>query len=132
MIRRRLVAAAVAGLVLAAAPSTAHARHVVASCYGPGLIGNRTADGTVLTSRTLGIAHRTWPLGTRVHLRSGSTDVYVRVIDRGPFHKDRHGRYDRDVDVTIATARRLGYLPTIHHGACTTFGVRPIHIWRTR
>lgn len=129
MIRRFLLAALVVGtgmlLVLATAPA-AHSRPVVASCYGPGLFGNHTANGTVLTRRTLGIAHRTWPLGTRVHLRSGGTDVYVRVIDRGPFVRGR------DVDVTEATARRLGYLPTPHHGACTTFGVRTIHIWRTR
>lgn len=127
MIRRLLVGAVVVvmGMLLVAAtappaeaawkPATARA-----SCYGPGLYGNSTANGTVLTTRTRGIAHRSIPLGTPVILASGSNATLTRVIDRGPFVAGR------DIDVTAATARDLGY------SSCRVFGVRTIVFWRNR
>lgn len=61
-----------------------HGRQL-ATWYGPGLFGNRTACGQTLTKRTWGIAHRTLPCGTLLHLVHKGRSVNVRVIDRGPF-----------------------------------------------
>lgn len=90
----------------------------VASCYGPGLYGNATANGTTLRVSTEGIAHRSLPLGTPVIVNIGRRATFARVIDRGPFVPGR------TIDVTAATARRLGY-PT-----CRAFGVRGVNLWR--
>lgn len=97
-------------LVLAADDSEA----ATASCYGPGLFGNRMANGGVLTRSTLGVAHRTLPLGTRLLVRYRKRRVVVTVTDRGPFVASRA------FDVTERVARRLGYR------TCTAFGVRRI------
>lgn len=104
------------GLMLNA--STSHA--AIASCYGPGLYGNRTANGTVLTTSTLGIAHKTLPLGTRLKLRSNGRTISVTVIDRGPYVAGRA------IDLTEASTRQLGY-PT-----CTAWGHRSVRTWRAR
>lgn len=75
---------------------------VVASWYGPGFYGNRTACGQVLTTALLGAAHRTLPCGTPVTLRYGSSTVTVPVVDRGP------QVYSRELDLTYATKVALG------------------------
>lgn len=86
-------------------PFTAY-RPAVASWYGPGFFGRRTACGERLTRRKLGVAHRRLPCGTRVALMNGRRTVVVRVIDRGPFVGGVH------YDLTEATARRLGVAQT--------------------
>jgi hypothetical protein len=78
-------------------------RPAMATWYGPGFYGRRTACGTTLTTRTLGVAHRSLPCGTRVTLTRGGRSVTARVIDRGPF-ADGY-----DWDLTAATAKRLGF-----------------------
>ena len=70
---------------------------VVASWYGPGFYGNRTACGQTLTTALQGVAHRTLPCGTLVHLRYGANEVTVPVVDRGP------AILSRDFDLTYAT-----------------------------
>lgn len=60
-----------------------------ASWYGPGLYGNRTACGGTLRPRTLGVAHKTLPCGTRVKFRHRGHVIVVRVIDRGPYISGR-------------------------------------------
>lgn len=77
-------------------------RRELATWYGPGFYGNRTACGQTLTTETLGVAHRTLPCGTRVSLLFGGRTVSVRVIDRGPFTNARW-------DLTKETADRLGF-----------------------
>lgn len=57
----------------------------LATWYGPGLFGNRTACGKTLRPSTWGIAHRTLPCGTLLTLNHRGRKVTVRVIDRGPF-----------------------------------------------
>ena len=81
-------------------------RAVKATWYGPGLFGNRMACGGKLTHRTLGVAHKSLPCGTKVALRYRGHTVVVPVIDRGP--------YARGVsyDLTQATARKLGMTQT--------------------
>lgn len=64
--------------------STNHGMQL-ATWYGPGLFGNRTACGTTLRRSSWGIAHRTLPCGTLVQLNHHGRMVSVRVVDRGPF-----------------------------------------------
>jgi rare lipoprotein A len=77
-------------------------RPALATWYGPGLFGNRTACGQVLTEQLQGVAHRTLPCGTRVALLYGGRRTVVEVVDRGPFGPGA------DWDLTQATARSLG------------------------
>src|SRR3954451_20237387 len=80
---------------------TADYRPVKAPWYGPGLYGNHLACGGRLAHRTLGVAHKSLPCGTKVALRYHGHTVVVPVIDRGP--------YARGVsyDLTEATAKKL-------------------------
>ena len=77
-----------------------------ATWYGPGLYGNKTACGATLTHRTLGVAHKHLPCGTKVALRYHGRTVVVPVIDRGPYSRGV------DYDLTYATARKLGMTQT--------------------
>ena len=72
-----------------------------ASWYGPGFYGNTTACGQTLKRRTVGVAHRTLPCGTKVVISYRGRFARTRVIDRGPFVKQR--RYERDWDLTSAS-----------------------------
>ena len=85
---------------------TADYRSARATWYGPGLYGNKMACGATLRHRTLGVAHKRLPCGTKVALRYRGNTVVVPVIDRGP--------YSRGVsyDLTEATARKLGMAET--------------------
>ena len=74
-----------------------------ASWYGPGLYGNNLACGGTLTPSTMGVANRTLPCGTKVHLRYHGKSVTVPVIDRGPYAGDR------EYDLTYATKQALGF-----------------------
>lgn len=78
----------------------------VASWYGPGFHGRPTASGEVFDMDAMTAAHRTLPLGTRIEVTVLATGrrTRVRVNDRGPFVDDRV------LDVSRATARRLGFL----------------------
>ncbi|HUG56194.1 MAG TPA: septal ring lytic transglycosylase RlpA family protein [Candidatus Limnocylindrales bacterium] len=59
---------------------------VVASWYGPGFYGNRTACGQLYTPEIVGVAHRSLPCGTLISITSpAGITVVVPVIDRGPF-----------------------------------------------
>jgi len=75
---------------------------VVASYFGPGLYGSRTACGQTLTTTLLGVAHRTLPCGSLVHLAYAGNEVTVPVVDRGPVI------LSREFDLTYATKIALG------------------------
>lgn len=77
-------------------------RYAVASWYGGGLYGNGVACGGTLTPSTMGVANKTLPCGTKVHLRYHGRSVTVPVIDRGPYVAGR------DYDLTEATKNALG------------------------
>lgn len=77
-------------------------REDMATWYGPGFYGNRTACGRTLTTDTLGVAHRTLPCGTMVSILYRGRTITVPVIDRGPYS---HANWD----LTSRTARRLGF-----------------------
>lgn len=68
--------------------------------------GTETASGETFKNEGLTAAHRKLPFGTKVrvtNLRNGKSEI-VRITDRGPFI--RH----RIIDVSIGTARRLGFV----------------------
>ena len=76
----------------------------VASWYGPGFHGKRTANGEVYNQHALTAAHRTLPLGTRAVVTNVDTgeSVEVRINDRGPY------KFGRVIDLSYAAARRIG------------------------
>ncbi len=86
-------------------------RWVSASWYGPGLYGNRTACGQVFTPDHWGLAHKSLPCGTLVHLNFDGRIVFVPVTDRGPFVEGR------EIDIAQAVARVIGFS-----------GVRPLQM----
>ncbi len=59
----------------------------IASWYGPGFIGNQTANGERYYGDELTAAHKRLPFGTRVRVTNiaNSCSVVVRINDRGPF-----------------------------------------------
>jgi rare lipoprotein A (peptidoglycan hydrolase) len=84
--------------------SSAGGRVTLASWYGPGFVGQRTASGEVYHRDDLTAASRSLPLGTRVqvtNLNSGRS-VVVRINDRGPYVRGR------GIDLSQRAAERIG------------------------
>lgn len=80
----------------------------MASWYGPGFQGRRTASGEKYNMYDLTAAHPTLPFGTKLMVRNARTGqtVMVRVNDRGPFAKSRI------LDLSYTAARQVGvYAP---------------------
>lgn len=75
----------------------------LASYYGPGLHGRKTASGERFDQNALTAAHRTVQFGTclRVVNMENGKSVEVRVNDRGPFKEERI------IDVSLGAARKL-------------------------
>jgi len=75
----------------------------IASWYGPGFHGNRTANGEIYDMFALTAAHKTLPFGTIVKVVDLDTgkSVVVRINDRGPFIKGRI------IDLSYAAAQKL-------------------------
>jgi rare lipoprotein A len=86
-------------------------RPSIATIYGPGLWGNKTACGKVLRRSTLGLANRTLPCGTPVAVYWHGRTIVVPVIDRGPYANGA------DWDLTVATSKALGMPGTETVGA---------------
>ncbi len=78
-------------------------RKRVASWYGPGFYGNRTACGQTFTSRLMGVAHRSLRCGYMVTIRYNGRYRTVPVVDRGPYVRGR------DFDLTEALRNYLGF-----------------------
>jgi rare lipoprotein A len=76
----------------------------VASWYGPGFHGRKTANGERFDMNALTAAHCTLPLGTQVRVTNTHTgqSVVVRINDRGPYV----GR--RLIDLSKASAQAIG------------------------
>lgn len=84
--------------------SAGHVERGIASWYGPGFYGKKTASGEVYTGRDLTAAHKTLPFGSRVLVRRLDTgkSVVVRINDRGPFIKGRI------IDLSKRSAEKIG------------------------
>lgn len=85
----------------------------IATLYGPGFWGHKTACGVTLRRRTIGVANRTLPCGTEVQVYYKGSVLTVPVIDRGPYA--HHANWD----LTMATGRALGMTGTAVVGAAS-------------
>ncbi|MDY6781397.1 MAG: septal ring lytic transglycosylase RlpA family protein [Cyanobacteriota bacterium] len=76
----------------------------IASWYGPGFHGRRSASGERFNQNAMTAAHRTLPFGTRVRVinRNNGRSVVVRINDRGPFIRGRV------IDLSVGAARKIG------------------------
>jgi rare lipoprotein A len=76
----------------------------MASWYGPGDDGTKSASGEIFRQNALTAAHRSLPFGTKVrvtNLKNGHS-VVVRINDRGPYIRGRI------IDLSTAAAQVLG------------------------
>ena len=78
----------------------------VASWYGKDFHGRKTASGEVFDMYGMSAAHRTLPLGTviRVTNLENYKSIQVKVIDRGPFVKNRF------LELSYGAAKELGFV----------------------
>ncbi len=74
----------------------------VASWYGPGFHGRRTASGAIYDQRDFTIAHKTLPHETVLLVTYRDRQVVVMVNDRGPYVEGR------EFDLSWAAAQHLG------------------------
>ncbi|MGH2870005.1 MAG: septal ring lytic transglycosylase RlpA family protein [Solirubrobacteraceae bacterium] len=86
-------------------------RQSIATQYGPGFYGQRTACGHRLTRTTIGVANRTLKCGSQVAILYRGKTLIVPVIDRGPYANHA------DWDLTEATGQALGISGTAKIGA---------------
>ena len=79
----------------------------MASWYGPGFHGKKTANGEIFNQNIVSAAHRTLPLPSIVkvtNLDNGKVLSFVRVNDRGPFARNRI------IDLSKEAAKQLGFV----------------------
>nr|WP_238193251.1 septal ring lytic transglycosylase RlpA family protein [Methylobacterium frigidaeris] len=88
----------------AEAKSTHRPQAGVASWYGPGFHGRKTANGERFNTHALTAAHRSLPFGTQVRVTNSTNgrSVVVRINDRGPYVGGRV------IDLSNAAARAIG------------------------
>ncbi|MFN3077040.1 MAG: septal ring lytic transglycosylase RlpA family protein [Alphaproteobacteria bacterium] len=77
----------------------------IASWYGPGFHGEKTANGEIYDMNDLTAAHRTLPMPSIVRVTNmvNSRAIQVRVNDRGPFANERI------IDMSRRAAQLLGF-----------------------
>ena len=85
-------------------------RQGLASYYGPGFHGKRTASGLTFDQTAMVAAHPTYPFGTvvRVTNLANRKQIEVRVVDRGPTGGPRAEGVV--IDLSLGAARKLGFL----------------------
>ncbi|HZO35997.1 MAG TPA: septal ring lytic transglycosylase RlpA family protein [Solirubrobacteraceae bacterium] len=83
----------------------------IATWYGPGFYGKKTACGQRLTTTLVGVAHRGLPCGRSVSIIYKGRTIVAPVVDRGPF------RDGATWDLTAAAARQVGLVRTDRIGA---------------
>lgn len=85
-------------------------RQGLASYYGPGFEGKRTASGIPFDKTAMVAAHPTYPFGTvvRVTNLANKRQVEVRVVDRGPASGPRAEGVL--IDLSSGAAGNLGFL----------------------
>ena len=79
----------------------------IASWYGPGFHGRKTANGEIFNQNKISAAHRTLPMPSIVkitNLENGLILEKVRINDRGPFAGDRI------IDLSKKAAEQLGFV----------------------
>ena len=78
----------------------------VASYYGKGFHGRRTASGEVYNQYAMTCSHKTLPFQTLLKVTNpkNGKNVIVRVTDRGPFKRGR------DIDLSFGAAKEIGMI----------------------
>lgn len=78
----------------------------LASWYGPGFHGGKTANGEEFDKHSMTAAHPTLPLPSivKVTMLSTGKTVIVRINDRGPYAKGRI------IDLSYAAAKEIGLI----------------------
>lgn len=99
-----LRALTIAAGLLVANTAISYASTTVASYYGPGFHGRKTASGERFNRWAMTAAHRTLPFGTLVRVTHRGRSVVVRINDRGPFIRGR------GIDLSEGAARKIGCL----------------------
>jgi rare lipoprotein A len=79
----------------------------LASWYGPGFHGKRTASGERYDQDGLSAAHCCWPLGIRIRVTLLSTGKSVVLIVNDRMPPNRKGRI---IDLSRGAARRIGLI----------------------
>jgi len=79
----------------------------IATWFGPGFYGRKTACGQTLTPSVVGVANRTLPCGTLVKVGYKGHTLTVPVLDRGPYS------HHADWDLTAGAAQALGITETV-------------------
>jgi rare lipoprotein A (peptidoglycan hydrolase) len=79
----------------------------IATWFGPGFYGQRTACGQTLTPGVVGLANRTLPCGTLVKVTYATHSLTIPVLDRGPYS------HIADWDLTAGAAQALGITETV-------------------
>lgn len=89
----------------ATAEQKGYAAEGLASWYGPGFKGRKTASGKRFNPKLMTAAHRTLPFGTRLKVTNLANEKTVEVVvnDRGPFIKGRI------IDLSQGAAKKLGF-----------------------
>jgi rare lipoprotein A (peptidoglycan hydrolase) len=83
----------------------------IATWFGPGFYGSKTACGQTLTPGVIGVANRTLPCGTLVKVSYAGHALTVPVLDRGPY-----SHIGADWDLTAGAAQTLGITDTVRVG----------------
>ena len=84
--------------------TTGFSQEGIASWYGPGFHGRKTANGETFNQNAMTAAHKRLPISSYVRVTRVSTgkSIVVRINDRGPFVGDRV------IDLSYGAAKRLG------------------------
>ncbi len=87
----------------------------LASWYGPGFQGRRTANGEIFDPNAMTAAHKSLPFGTWVRVTNldNGRSALVRINDRGPFIRGR------EIDLSAGAAQSLGTIQS---------GVAPVRL----
>ncbi len=79
----------------------------IASWYGPGFHGKKTANGEIFDQNKISAAHKTLPMPSIVrvtNLENGKVLENIRINDRGPFAGNRI------IDLSKKAAEELGFV----------------------
>src|ERR1700716_934667 len=82
----------------------------IATWFGPGFYGRKTACGQTLTPTVIGVANRTLPCGTLVKVSYNGHTLTVPVVERGPYSNGA------DWDLTAGAAQALAVTETVRIG----------------
>ncbi len=105
-------AATTPGSTPTSTPATKASKTALATWFGPGFYGQKTACGQTLTPTVVGVANRTLPCGTLVQVSYEGHTLTVPVLDRGPY-----SHIGADWDLTAGAAQALDITETVRIAA---------------